>query len=73
MNSKLDEADIWHKGDFLGPEAFVDFNGELYTSLHLGDVVKLTGEHITPVVKFGKPCKGVHEESICGRHPSEIE
>lgn len=29
--------------------------------------MKLVGNHITPVVKFGKPCKGVHEEELCGR------
>ncbi|EFA07693.2 adipocyte plasma membrane-associated protein Hemomucin [Tribolium castaneum] len=67
LNEKLNDAEIWHKGDLHGPEAFVDYNGELYTSLHGGDVVKLTGNHITPVVKFGKPCKGIYEERICGR------
>ncbi|RZC38688.1 adipocyte plasma membrane-associated protein-like, partial [Asbolus verrucosus] len=67
LNEKLNDVEIWHKGDMLGPEAFVDYKGELYTTLHGGDVVKLTGNHITPVVKFGKPCKGYHEERICGR------
>lgn len=67
LNDKLDNAELWHKGDFVGPEAFAEYNGELYTSIHGGDIVKLTGRHITPVVKFGKPCKGVFEERLCGR------
>lgn len=67
LNNRLKDVEVWHKGDFHGPECFADYNGELYTGILLGDVVKLTGEHITPVVKFGKPCKSIHEESKCGR------
>ncbi|ERL91755.1 hypothetical protein D910_09081 [Dendroctonus ponderosae] len=67
LNDRLDAVEIWHKGDFVGPEAFADLDNSLYTSLYNGDIVKLTGEHITPVVKFGKPCKGSYEERICGR------
>lgn len=58
---------IWHKGDFYGPEAFADYKGVLYTSLHTGEIVKLVGETVVPVVKFGKQCKGFFEEKICGR------
>lgn len=67
LNERLNHAEIWHKGEFIGPEAFAEYNGELYTTIHGGDVVKLTGNHITPVVKFGKPCKGLYQEQICGR------
>lgn len=58
---------MWHKGDFVGAEAFADFKGELYTGISGGDIVKLVGNHIVPVTKFGKPCKGLYEEKICGR------
>ncbi|KAJ8926073.1 hypothetical protein NQ315_009929 [Exocentrus adspersus] len=67
LNEKLNDAEVWHKGDFVGPESFAEYNGELYVSLYGGDVVKLTGNHVTPVVKTGKPCKGQHEERVCGR------
>lgn len=67
LNEKLNDVEIWHKEDLHGPESFVDYNGELYTSVQGGDIVKLTGNHITPVVKFGKPCKGIYEEKLCGR------
>ncbi|XP_066153997.1 adipocyte plasma membrane-associated protein Hemomucin [Euwallacea fornicatus] len=67
LNQRLDDVEVWHKGDFVGPEAFADFNGELYTSLYTGDIVKLTQDHITPIVKFGKPCRDSSDESICGR------
>ncbi|CAH1984610.1 unnamed protein product [Acanthoscelides obtectus] len=67
LKESLSDVEIWHKGDLIGPEGFAEYNGELYSSLATGEVVKLTGEHITPVVKFGKPCKGAYEERICGR------
>lgn len=43
LNNRLDEVEIWHKGDFAGPESFADLDNALYTSLNNGDVVKLTG------------------------------
>lgn len=68
LNEKLANVEIWHKGDFVGPEAFAAYKNELYTGIHGGDVIKLSGEkHVTPVVKFGRPCKGVFQEKICGR------
>ncbi|KAF5291351.1 hypothetical protein FQA39_LY03502 [Lamprigera yunnana] len=67
LNQKLQGAEIWHKGDFFGPEAFAVYNDELYTTIHGGNVVKLIGEDIVPVVKFGKPCNMPHQEHICGR------
>lgn len=67
LNGKLDNVEIWHKSELTGPEGFAVYNNELYTTVHGGDVVKLTGSHITPVVKFGKPCKGIYQEKICGR------
>lgn len=67
LKERLEDVELWHKGDFMGPESFASYNGELYVSIYEGDIVKLTGNHITPVVKFGKPCKGYYEEKICGR------
>lgn len=67
LNEKLNNVEIWHKSDLYGPEAFAEYDNELYTTVHGGDVVKLTGNHITPVVKFGKPCKGLYQEKLCGR------
>lgn len=67
LNNKLDDVEFWHKGDFTGAECFADYDGELYTGINGGDVIKLTNGHVTPVAKFGKPCKGLYEEKICGR------
>ncbi|GJQ80827.1 Hmu [Trypoxylus dichotomus] len=67
LNQKLNDVVIWHKGDLHGPEAFADYKGVLYSSLHNGEIVKFIDDKIIPVVQFGKPCKGFHEERICGR------
>lgn len=56
-----------NRGDVVGPEAFAEYNGDLYTTLLMGDIVKINGKHVTPVAKFGKPCKGLFEERLCGR------
>ncbi|CAG9813489.1 unnamed protein product, partial [Phaedon cochleariae] len=32
-----------------------------------GDIVKLVGNHITPIVRTGKPCKSLYQEESCGR------
>lgn len=68
VNDKLNNVEIWHEGDLKGPECIVDYNGELYTGIQGGDIVKLVGkDHIVPVVKFGRPCGGYYEEKLCGR------
>lgn len=38
-----------------------------YASLHNGNIVRIDGDHITFIAKFGKPCDYPVEESICGR------
>lgn len=67
LNERLNGVQHLYENEIKGPEAYAQWNGELYTTLHGGDVVKLVGDHIVPVVKFGKPCKDFHEESKCGR------
>lgn len=68
INNKLDDVEIWHKGEIHGPETIRDYNGHLYTSVFGGDIVKLVGkDRIVPVIKFGKPCTPYYEDNICGR------
>ncbi|XP_046750858.1 adipocyte plasma membrane-associated protein-like [Diprion similis] len=66
-NNRLDHAEILFEGKLKGPESFASYNGELFTTLHGGDVVKIIGHHIVPVAKFGRPCDGVWMEKECGR------
>lgn len=56
-NEALNNAQQKYKGKLLGPEAFQLLNGELYTSLATGEIVKISpGGHVTFVTKIGLPC-----------------
>lgn len=64
----MDNVERLFEGKVPGPE-FLLANGanSFYASLHNGNVVRIDGEHITFVAKFGKPCEYPVEEHICGR------
>ncbi|XP_050354032.1 adipocyte plasma membrane-associated protein Hemomucin [Nymphalis io] len=67
-NTVLNNAEHLFKGKLLGPEAFQIYNGEVYTTLATGEIVKLSsGGHVTFVTKIGDPCTGLVQEHICGR------
>lgn len=63
----MDHADQLLKGKLHGPETLIAQGNTIYASLHDGNVVKINGDHVTHVAKFGKPCEYPVEESICGR------
>lgn len=67
VNNLLDNAERLFEGQVHGPETLLKRGNEIYTTIHGGEVIKITGEHITHVAKFGKPCEGFAEEKICGR------
>lgn len=67
VNNHLDHADQLLKGKVHGPETLLAQGNTIYASLHDGTVVKINGDHVTHVAKFGKPCEYPVEESICGR------
>lgn len=66
-NDRLNAAELLHVGKFKGPESFDSYNGELYTSIHGGYIVKIDEKEIKPFVKFGKECDGTWQEDKCGR------
>lgn len=55
------------EGKVAGPETLLARGNSYYASLHNGNVVRIDGEHITFIAKFGKPCEYPEEEHICGR------
>uniref|UniRef100_A0A1B6HU41 Strictosidine synthase conserved region domain-containing protein n=1 Tax=Homalodisca liturata TaxID=320908 RepID=A0A1B6HU41_9HEMI len=67
LNSRLNGAERLFKGQIHGPEDLKVHNGQLYTTLHGGHVVRIVNDKIEPIVKFGQQCEGFHEEDICGR------
>ncbi|KAL4717914.1 hypothetical protein ACJJTC_001332 [Scirpophaga incertulas] len=68
INDALNKAEKLYLNKLIGPESFGLYNGEVYTSLATGEIVKLSpGGHKTFVTKIGQPCTGRTQEHICGR------
>ncbi|XP_043581687.1 adipocyte plasma membrane-associated protein-like [Bombus pyrosoma] len=64
---RLKDPEILFSGEIKGPEAFASFNGEIYTGIRGGYVVKIEENRIKPIVKFGQKCDGLWQEQKCGR------
>lgn len=56
VNNLLDNAERLFEGQIHAPETLLKRNNEIYATIHGGEVIKLSGDHITHVAKFGKPC-----------------
>uniref|UniRef100_A0A1L8DPV6 Putative secreted mucin n=1 Tax=Nyssomyia neivai TaxID=330878 RepID=A0A1L8DPV6_9DIPT len=67
LNGYLNGAERLFENRLYGPENPLAIGDSIYVGTHLGEVVRVNGEHITHVAKFGQPCEGPHEESKCGR------
>ncbi|XP_076667123.1 adipocyte plasma membrane-associated protein Hemomucin isoform X2 [Andrena cerasifolii] len=67
LKNRLQGAEVLFSGEIKGPESFASYNGELYTGIRGGYVVKIEENRIVPVVKFGKKCDGLWQEERCGR------
>lgn len=71
LNNYLDNAERILEGRLNGPENLLVVDGvagkDIYTGLNTGEVVRINGNHITHVAKFGQPCEGDWEERKCGR------
>ncbi|XP_072749385.1 adipocyte plasma membrane-associated protein Hemomucin [Anoplolepis gracilipes] len=65
--NRLNNAQKLFEGRFLGPEALDSYDGQLYTSIYDGYVVRINEDDFVPVVKFGKKCDGIWQEQKCGR------
>lgn len=56
LNTALNNAERLFENLLKGPESLVYHDGILYTGVHGGYILKISGNSITPFVKFGKPC-----------------
>lgn len=64
INNLLDNAEHLFEGQIHGPECLLKRDNEIYASTAGGEVVKISGDHITHVAKFGKPCGNSDRYSI---------
>lgn len=56
LSPKLNDAEKVFKDELHGPEDVVTYNGQLYTGVHGGYVVRVEKDRIVPIVKFGEKC-----------------
>lgn len=55
-NKWLENPEKLHVGELQGPEHLLNRDGAIYTALHNGDLVKVVGDNIKVLAKFGTPC-----------------
>lgn len=67
QNQALDKVEYLYPNQFVGPESLEAHGGSIYTGVIGGQILRITGTKVTPVVKFGKTCEGPWDEGICGR------
>nr|XP_012233601.1 PREDICTED: adipocyte plasma membrane-associated protein-like [Linepithema humile] len=65
--NRLNGAQKLFEKELHGPEDLVTYNGQLYTGVHGGYVVRVEEDRIVPIVKFGQQCDGIWQEKKCGR------
>ena len=56
LNTHLNNAERLFVDKLHGAEHLIARGSSIFTGLHTGEIVKIDGEHITHVAKFGKPC-----------------
>jgi hypothetical protein len=56
-NNALNNAERWYEGKLLGPEHLLAKGKFIYATLGTGEVVRLDGENVTHVIRFGEPCR----------------
>ncbi|KAI4477738.1 hypothetical protein M0804_012566 [Polistes exclamans] len=67
INNRLNGAELLHIGEFKGPETFDSYNGELYTGLEGGYVVKINEKKVEPFVALGGVCNQILKYHECGK------
>lgn len=56
LNNHLDNGERLLDGRVYGPECLLARKNEIFTTIHGGEIIKITADHITHVAKFGQPC-----------------
>ncbi|XP_015178184.1 PREDICTED: adipocyte plasma membrane-associated protein-like [Polistes dominula] len=67
INNRLNGAELLHVDKLKGPEAFDSYNGELYTGLEGGYVVKINENKMETFVEFGGKCDEILKYHECGK------
>lgn len=56
VNNLLDNAERLFEGQLHGPEDLLRRDNVIFATVLGGQIIKITGNHITHVAKIGQPC-----------------
>lgn len=56
IKNRLNGAEKLFEGEIDGPEDFASYDGQLYTTVHGGYVLRIEEDRAVPIVKFGEKC-----------------
>lgn len=67
-NARLQNTEKFLEHELDGPESIAHYDGDLYTGLATGEIVRIHDNKIELVTQIGDPsCEGKWEEDRCGR------
>jgi adipocyte plasma membrane-associated protein len=67
IKDRLNGAQKLFEDEIYAPESFASYNGQLYTGVHGGYILRIEENRVVPIVKFGEKCDGIWQEHKCGR------
>lgn len=56
VNNLLDNTQHLFEGQVHGPEALIARGNEIFATVLGGQIIKISGNHVTHVAKIGQPC-----------------
>ncbi|EFN66169.1 Adipocyte plasma membrane-associated protein [Camponotus floridanus] len=65
--NRLNNAEKLFEGRLLGPESYATYDGQIYTAVYDGYLLRIDEDDLVPIAKFGKKCDGQWQQQKCGR------
>ncbi|GAB1868282.1 Adipocyte plasma membrane-associated protein [Camponotus japonicus] len=65
--NRLNNAEKLFEGRLVGPESYATYDGQIYTAVYDGYLLRIDEDDLVPIAKFGKKCDGQWQQQKCGR------
>lgn len=60
--NRLYNCEKLFEDEINAPESFASYNGQLYTGVHGGYILRIDEDRLVPIVKFGKECGELYRQ-----------
>jgi len=54
--NRLNNAEKLFEGRLVGPESYATYDGQIYTAVYDGYLLRIDEDDLVPIAKFGKKC-----------------